>query len=117
MTRSLTFDRIGTTRDSDEPVLRAEFEDTGSFVEFIVHGEEPIVRVWLVESRVKGDMKLILDEVCRQLETTRVDFLEPDIGTVEEHVTNYQKVTEEVPHPDRPGTVKSTRLECTWQYE
>jgi len=117
--RHLTFERIARTEDTNDAVIEAKFQDSGSFIHAIIvddESDESVIRVWLVESRRKGDMKLMLDEMCRQLETNRVDFLEPDVGDIENHVQNAERVEEIV---DTPGgdKMKSVFLKTHWEYD
>lgn len=77
MPRRLTFEVLATTEDTDDPVLRAEFQDTGSFMDVILPGDHDRIHVWLVESNRTGDMALMLDELVAQLDRNHIWFLTP----------------------------------------
>lgn len=77
MSRKLTYEKIATTEDTDDPVINAKLEDTGSWMNIIVDSEDEIIRVAHVVSKRKGDMSTILDDVVQQLELDHVQFVHP----------------------------------------
>lgn len=114
--RRLRYQQIATTEDSDDPVIRATFEDTGSVAEIIIDQGDGILRVGTVTSRRKGDMRLILDDVTTQLGIFTIRFLNPltEYGsTIEEHLDGFEKEIEEHPHPDG-GTIEIETLVGVW---
>lgn len=101
-TRKLSYDRIATTEDTGDPVIHAELEDTGSFVDAIVAGDG-IIRIAHVESRRQGDMKVIVDDMVEQLETSTIWFLNPlgeELGSnLEERLHGFEKKTVDIHSP------------------
>lgn len=116
MGRDLSIRQLATTEDTGEPVIRAEFEDTGSRLDAILCDDRSLVRVWTVHSNRKGDMKLMLDEICHQLSTSNVHFLEPDLGPLEDRLKNAARHEETVTGPDG-NELKSVYLAVEWDYE
>lgn len=120
MTRKLTFDRIATTEDSNDPVVRAELTDTESFGYFIIPTDLDRIHVYLIESQVRGDMKLILDEVVEQLNTNELWFLwplddaKPDrVTKLEDRLHGFEEIVKEVHFPDK-GEVKMNAYVGEW---
>lgn len=123
MSRKLTFNRINTTEDTGDPVIRAELEDVGSRMDFIVLSDENLIRVWYVQSKHKGDMKIMLDEVTNQLGFNNVDFLEPDTShelfdkSIEEVLDGFERKEEIVDRTSEGDPIKSTYLTGKWNNE
>lgn len=123
MSRKLTFNRINTTEDTEDPVIRAELEDVGSRMDFIVLPDENLIRVWYVQSKHKGDMKIMLDEVTNQLGFNNVDFLEPDTShelfdkSIEEVLDGFERKEEIVDRTSEGDPIKSTYLTGKWNNE
>lgn len=121
MSRKLVFDRIATTEDTNDPVIKARFPDVGSYMDFIYLQNEGIIRVWIVESHVKGDMRRMMDEVTSQLNVYDVDFLQPEVSE-EQYGMNIKEVLdgfekhEEIVTDSRTGErLKSTYLRGEWK--
>lgn len=124
MNRKLTFDRIGTTEDTGDPVIRAEFEDTESYLDAIIVQDEELIRVWMVESNIKGDMKKMMDEITSQLDIYDVHFLEPEAfellgkeADIKQAVNGFERKEKLIDKPDKPGKIKSVYLEGRWNNE
>lgn len=114
MARKLQFEQISTTEDTNDPVVRAWFEDSGSHADVIVCQDDELLRVWYVLSNVKGDMKKMIDEIVKQTGITIVDFLEPEAlsGKIKDRVNNWERLEETVQTPDGPK--KSVYLRTNW---
>lgn len=117
--RKLEFTRISTTTDTNEPVVRAELVDTGSFMNVIIADDDDILRVAHVFSNREGDMRILLDETCRQLETKEVWFLSPlgkEFGSsLEDKLDGFESRTVEVESPEFPAK-KIEVLAGEWDY-
>lgn len=109
MSRHLAAELLARTDDTDDPVVRLSFEDTGSFMVVILPGDEPgELRVANVASRRRGDMKLMLDEAVAQTGRSVVMFLtplddlkEPGATTLIERLEGFEEgVVEGVELPD-----------------
>lgn len=102
-TRRLTFEQIATTEHHNEPVLRGEFPDTGSYVNAVLSDNRSTIRVTHTESYHDGDMSRILDAMVRQLDTHDVRFMVPLGETygsdLESKLHGYEKTTETHPGP------------------
>lgn len=120
MSRELTYDRIATTQDTYEPVIHAELEDTGSYINAVISDDQSLIRVTHVLSNHTGDMKILLDSITRQLETKQVRFMVPlgaEFGSnLEAKLDGFEKTTEEVHDPDG-GTMNVPVLVGEWDYE
>lgn len=117
-TRKLSYDRIATTEDTGDPVIRAELEDTGSYVNVIVAGDG-IIRIANVESRYQGDMKTIVDDLVDQLETERIWFMNPltEFGSnLEQRLHGFEKKTVDI-HSPGTDVDKIEVLEGEWLME
>lgn len=113
MSRHLTFERIGTTEDTDDPVVQVSFDDVGSRADLIIPSDDEEIRVWFVTSKVEGDMSRIIDEVVQQTDRTRVVFLSPlnlsGDGGIRNKLHNYDEVTVNTPRG------KQTQLIVDWK--
>lgn len=92
--RRLSFDRIATTEDTDDPVIRAELPDTGSWMTVILETEPETIRVAYVESKARGDMAWMLDEVVRQMGWNDVLFLSPLNDQLVDRLHGFSEETE-----------------------
>lgn len=108
MARKLSFERIGTTEDTDDPVIRATLEDTGSFLDAIIPDGGEEIRVWFVQSNHQGDMKIMLDEIVAQLDETHVLFLSPLTDRIDERLHGFERRTHEIVLPE--GTVEEQEI-------
>lgn len=115
--RTLSFERIATTEDTAEPVVHAEFEDTGSYVNAVICDDRSVIRVTHVKSFLDGDMSRMLDAMTRQLDTTDVRFmvpLGPEFGSdLRDHLRDYTETRETHDGPD--GEVEVEVLRCEWR--
>jgi hypothetical protein len=98
--------------------VHAEFEDTGSSADLIIDrtGEQSVIRVANVESKVTGDMRRILDDATQQLGIYGLRFMVPltEFGSpIEERLAGFEKVSETVEGPDGPVEVEV--LSGTWE--
>lgn len=78
-TRRLTFEQIDTTEDTGDPVIQADLPDTGSWLIVIPDPfpDPECLRVQQVDSKRRGDMKTMLDEIVTQLGQTTLRFMNP----------------------------------------
>ena len=114
--RRLRYEQIASTEDTGDPVIRAEFEDTGSHAEIIIDQQYNLLRVGFVESEADGDMRRILDDATQQLGITTLRFLNPltEYGSqIEDRLHGFEKEVEEFPHPDG-GTIEIETLVGEW---
>jgi len=113
-TRYLSFEQIATTEDTGDPVIRAEFEDTESYVNAVICNDRETIRVTHVKSFYDGDMSRILDAMTRQLDTTDVRFMIPLGSDLRNHLHGYEKTTEKHVDPNG-GIVEVEVLVGNWE--
>lgn len=77
MKRTLSFDRIATTEESEDPVIKAVFPDSGSFMVFNVDRDSHLIRITHVKSEIEGDMKKMIDEITEQIGIYHIRFMNP----------------------------------------
>lgn len=116
MTRHLSFERIATTEDSGDPVLRAEFDDTNSYLTAVICNDRETVRVTQVWSERDGDMSRMLDAICRQLDTSDVRFMVPLGEDLDAHLHGFERTTEDH-HDPTGGTMEVEVLRGEWTPE
>lgn len=77
--RRLSFEQIAQTQDTGDPVIRGALEDTGSWVTFTPdpYPDPEVIRIQHVESKHRGDMATMLDEIVTQLDQQTVRFMNP----------------------------------------
>lgn len=84
-------ERIGTTRDTGDPVM--QIKRGGSKMEVIINNHDYCLNVWSVESERKGDMAQMLDVLVNHTGYDWVQFLAP-MQTEEKDLFN--KVADEL---------------------
>lgn len=69
------YKQIATTEDTNDPVVRVSIGE--SIMDVILDSENDAINVWMVQSREKGHMKRMLDDLVSQHDTNEVVFLHP----------------------------------------
>jgi len=99
--QSITVEQIARTQDTDDPVFKATIGD--SYLDFLFPSDRSDdLWIHMVQSRNKGDMKRMLDYVCREYECRRVRFCTPVNDTLAERLTGFTHESEVIDDPDSP---------------
>lgn len=94
MGRQLTYDKIDETEIKGLPVIKAEFTDTKSWMTIIPEQDHDRIRILMVESRRRGDMRSMLDNLTAQLQSTTLRFMTPLNSELEGRLQGFTKGVE-----------------------
>jgi len=98
---SVTVEQVGCTQDSDDPVFRAAIDE--SLLNFLFPTDrDDDLWIHMVKSDERGDMKRMLDYICREYECERVRFCTPLNDTLAERLNGFEAESEVIDDPGHP---------------
>jgi len=98
---SVTVEQVGRTQDSDDSVFRATIGE--SWLDFLFPTDrDDDLWIHMVQSDERGDMKRMLDHICREYECERVRFCTPLNDTLAERLDGFTHESEVIDDPDLP---------------
>lgn len=117
MADDVTVEKDGETQDSGMDVFKASVHDSEMEFSFDTVADGVDLRVYHVRSTQRGDMKRLLDHVCREYECETVRFVNVISERLRKRLEGFEKKTMHVPddHPTPMAGEPYQVLEGDWK--